>query len=68
MGKGIAVEAGTAILADAWDRLPDLRLHAVTDARNVASQSVLRRLGFTELRPIIVDDTDHTLWAINRPT
>lgn len=44
-GLGLATEAGTAVLADAWSRYGLSRIHAVVDAPNLPSRRVLERLG-----------------------
>ena len=45
-GHGYAVEAATAVLADARARLHIDRIVAITDPRNEASVRVLEKLGF----------------------
>jgi [ribosomal protein S5]-alanine N-acetyltransferase len=45
-GQGYAVEAGRAVLADAWERLRLPRLAAITAPGNSGSIAVLERLGF----------------------
>lgn len=44
-GRGYAVEAGAAVLADARDRLGVARVLAITTRENAASARVLERLG-----------------------
>jgi ribosomal-protein-alanine N-acetyltransferase len=44
-GRGYAVEAGTAVLADARERLGMARVLAITTPDNAASARVLERLG-----------------------
>jgi ribosomal-protein-alanine N-acetyltransferase len=46
-GRGYAVEAGRAVLADARDRLGAARVLAITTPDNLASARVLERLGMT---------------------
>ena len=46
-GQGYAVEAATAVLADARARLRIDRIVAITDPRNQASVRVLEKLGFS---------------------
>lgn len=48
-GKGLASEAGRALLAHGFGTLGLRRLHATADPANKRSQGVLRKLGF---RPI----------------
>lgn len=53
-GVGLATEAGTAVLADAWARYDISRLHAVVDAPNLPSRRVLERLGLQLSGPVEV--------------
>jgi RimJ/RimL family protein N-acetyltransferase len=46
-GRGYAVEAGAAVLADARERLAASRVLAITTPENAASARVLERLGLT---------------------
>jgi ribosomal-protein-alanine N-acetyltransferase len=46
-GRGYAVEAGRAVLADARERLGVARVLAITTPENAASARVLERLGMT---------------------
>jgi RimJ/RimL family protein N-acetyltransferase len=45
-GRGLATEAGRAILADAWSRLGLTRVITVMDAPNPASRRLVDKLGF----------------------
>lgn len=45
-GRGLALEAGAAVLAHAWQDLGLKRVLAITAPDNVRSDRVLRRLGF----------------------
>lgn len=66
-GRGIATEAGTAILADAWNRCDEHRIHAIAHADNAASLAVLKKLGFHHLRNRMVHDEIQEIWALDRP-
>ena len=46
-GQGLMQEALVALLAFAFDELKMRRIEAFADARNIASDRLLRRLGFT---------------------
>lgn len=46
-GLGLATEAGSLVMADAWHRYGLSRLHAVVDTPNIPSRRVLERLGLT---------------------
>ena len=46
-GRGVATEAGAALLDWAYDALPVNRVQAEADTRNVACRRVLEKLGFT---------------------
>ncbi len=46
-GRGLATEAGRAVLGDAWSRLGLLRVITVMDAPNPASRRLVDKLGFT---------------------
>jgi RimJ/RimL family protein N-acetyltransferase len=45
-GRGLATEAGRAILADAWSRLGLTRVITVMDSPNPASRRLVDKLGF----------------------
>ena len=45
-GRGLATEAGLAVVADAWARLPVDRLIVVLDSPNPASRRLTDKLGF----------------------
>jgi len=49
-GRGLATEAGRAVMAYAFDDLGFMEVLAATDAPNTASIAVLERLGFREWR------------------
>lgn len=50
-GRGLATEAGRAVLRHAFDRLGVDRVFGAVDAPNVASRRVLEKLGMTEVEP-----------------
>jgi RimJ/RimL family protein N-acetyltransferase len=64
-GHGYAVEAGAAVLADAYSRLGLQRVVAITDPRNEGSIRVLGRLGFRfeEMVRLAADDIELKLFA-----
>ena len=51
-GRGIASEAGRALVAYGFAQLGLRRLHATTDPANRRSQGVLRKLGFRPIGPV----------------
>jgi len=57
-GHGYATEAGQAALRYGFDTLGQLKIVAVTMARNVRSQAVMRRIGMTTDTAEDFDDPD----------
>jgi RimJ/RimL family protein N-acetyltransferase len=66
-GKGLATEAGAAILADAWDRYDGDQLQAIAHTDNGPSKAVLKKLGFHHLDNRTVDEEIQEIWALDRP-
>ena len=66
-GHGYAGEAGAAILNDAWTRFDGPEVHALVTTDNIASQKVLRKLGFKKGPRITHHERAHQLWAATRP-
>lgn len=68
-GKGYAVEAGAAVLADAGARLGLRRVVAITDPLNEGSIRVLERLGFLfeKIVQLSPDDIELKLFAHESP-
>jgi len=65
-GRGYAVEAGTAVLADARARLGVTRVLGITTPENAASARVLERLGMTSAGERALDgDRELRLYAWN---
>ncbi|GAB3578641.1 GNAT family N-acetyltransferase [Calidifontibacter terrae] len=56
-GRGIAAEAAAAVVEHAKGAMGLTRLHAETDLANIASQRILRRLGFEQW------GTDHAAYT-----
>ena len=65
-GRGIATEAGTAMLRDAWVRCDGPEIHALATSDNLASHAVLRTLGFTRVARFVHHGRPHQLWAAER--
>ena len=64
--KGIATEAGNAILYDAWRRFPGDQIHALVHPDNSASGAVLRKLGFRRLDDELIHGLEQQVWEIQR--
>ena len=62
-GHGYATEAGRALLGMAFDRLGMHRMAARTDARNLASQAVLRRLGMWQEAVLVENEWFKGEWT-----
>ncbi len=68
-GLGLATEAASGVLADAWQRYQLPRLHAVVDSPNLASRRVLERLGLQLQGPVdVYGSSDMLLYTIATPT
>ena len=67
-GQGLATEAGRAVMADAWARLPIDRVIIVLDSPNPASRNLTDKLGF-RLHEVLFDDggKSYLVFAIDRP-
>lgn len=66
-GRGLAVEAGRAVIAHAFGRLGALRLVAGHHHENRASQRTIEKLGFRYLRHELFPPTglEHPLYALD---
>jgi RimJ/RimL family protein N-acetyltransferase len=67
-GQGLATEAGSAVLEDAWQRLRLARVITVMDSPNPASRLLVDKLGFT-FDGVEFDDSGCPLvrFVIDRP-
>jgi len=67
-GQGLATEAGRAVMADAWARLPVDRVIIVLDSPNPASRRLTDKLGF-HLDRAVFDDagTSYLVFVMDRP-
>jgi RimJ/RimL family protein N-acetyltransferase len=66
-GKGLATEAGTAILDDLWSRYGGDTIQAMVHDDHRASIRVLEKLGFTELDTRTVRGERQRLYSLDRP-
>jgi len=67
-GRGLALEAARAVVADAFNRHELPQLHAVTDGPNVASRKIAERLGFTPRGQVkVYGSEDMFLYTLDRP-
>lgn len=66
-GRGIATEAGGALVDYAFRTLLLGRLVAVTYPENVASQRVLQKIGFTRAGTIAYRGTETTYFVLSAP-
>ena len=65
-GQGYALEATSAVLALARERIGLARVLAITNPDNVASQRVLERVGFGRGRPIRWEESGEDLQLFER--
>lgn len=65
-GQGLAREAASAILDDAWARLGVTRMLAITQPENYASVTLLERLGFRFDRMVRLAPEGHDLRLFSR--
>ena len=67
-GRGLATEAGRAVVADAWARLPVDRLIVVLDSPNPASRRLTDKLGFRFDGAVFDDEArPFLLFVLDRP-
>ena len=64
--KGIATEAGNAVLFDAWERFIGTEIHALIHPDNVAGAPMLRKLGFRRLDDQLIRGENLAVWQIQR--
>jgi [ribosomal protein S5]-alanine N-acetyltransferase len=65
-GKGLATEAGRALLGYAFERLGFCEVRASTDAANVASIRLMERLGMRHERRAVVGGLDTVFYQLSR--
>ncbi len=65
-GRGLATEAATAALGDAFERVGFDRLIAVADRENVASIRIMRKLGLTFDREFEAEGCQLVKYAMDR--
>jgi ribosomal-protein-alanine N-acetyltransferase len=65
-GKGLATEAGRALLGYAFERLGFCEVRASTDAVNVASIRLMERLGMSIERRAVVGGLDTVFYQLSR--
>ena len=64
--KGIASEAGNAILFDAWERFDGTQIHALVDPDNEAGGPMLRHLGFRRIDDELIHGETLHVWQTQR--
>lgn len=64
--KGIATEAGNAMLYDGWDRFRGDHIHALVHPDNSAGGPFLRKLGFRRIEDEIVRGETLRVWQTER--
>jgi ribosomal-protein-alanine N-acetyltransferase len=67
-GRGLAVEASRAALADGFRRVGLARILAITDAPNTASERVMQKLGMHFVKRALHDGLDTVFYAIDAAT
>jgi ribosomal-protein-alanine N-acetyltransferase len=65
-GKGLATEAGRALLGYAFERLGFCEVRASTDVANVASIRLMERLGMRHERRAVVGGLDTVFYQLSR--
>ena len=65
-GKGVAAEAGNAILYDAWERYDGAQIHAIVHPDNPAGGAVLRKLGFRRQEDELIRGETQEVWQTQR--
>jgi RimJ/RimL family protein N-acetyltransferase len=66
-GRGLATEAGHAILDDLWDRYDGPTIHALVHPDNPPSRAVVKKLGFSEAGAHMLHGESQELWTLDRP-
>ena len=64
--KGIATEAGNALLYDAWERFNGDQIHALLHPDNSSGAPMLRKLGFRRLDDQLARGENLAVWATQR--
>ncbi|MGK2857678.1 MAG: GNAT family N-acetyltransferase [Thermoanaerobaculia bacterium] len=68
-GAGLATEAASLVVQDAWRRYGLSSLHAVVDTPNIASRRVLERVGFALHGPVeVYGSKDMLLYTAAKPS
>ncbi|MBL7259813.1 GNAT family N-acetyltransferase [Paractinoplanes lichenicola] len=66
-GQGYATEIGRAGLDLAFGPLGADEVVSFTETRNSRSRAVMRRLGFTYAKPLLIENEPYALYALSRP-
>lgn len=66
-GKGLATEAASAAVHDAFERLHLPRVYAFVEPQNERSQRVLERLGMASEREFTLKGRNYLLFRLDRP-
>ena len=64
--KGVASEAGNALLYDAWSRFTGDEIHALLHPDNSAGAPMLRKLGFRRLDDQLTRGENLAVWHVQR--
>jgi len=65
-GRGMATEAGQALLYDLWDRFDGQEVHSIVHPENPTAGEVLRKLGFRRLADQLIHGANQQLWQTQR--
>lgn len=65
-GKGIATEAAVATLRYAFENLNLLEVYAMVDSQNIASNKVLKKVGFRYIKMFIIERQEHNWYTIRK--